>query len=94
MTIEIIDNHIEEIKGKKQMDFNELKNGLDIVISKNLVKAYVQKRKHHKRRINKKWAKKYGSKPIYDMNYYFIDNKIYMSPKAFERLNIKKEIIK
>lgn len=63
-------------------------NGLDIVISKNLV-TYVQKRKHHKRRINKKWAKKYGSKPIYDMNYYFIDNKIYMSPRAFEKLNIK-----
>lgn len=69
-------------------------NGLDIVISKNLVKEYVQKRKHHKRRINKKWAKRYGGKPIYDMNYYIIDNKIYMSPKAFEALNIKKEIIK
>lgn len=64
-------------------------NGMDIVISENLVKCYVQKRKHHKRRINKKWAKKYGGKPIYDMNYYFIDNKIYMSPKAFEALNIK-----
>ena len=64
-------------------------NGLDIVISKNLVEKYVQKRKHHKRRINKKWAKKYGNKPIYDMNYYFLDNKVYMSPKAFEALNIK-----
>ena len=78
------------------MSFDELDyliNGLDIVISKNLVEKYVQKRKHHKRRINKKWAKKYGSKPVYDMNYYFLDNKVYMSPKAFEALNIEKEII-
>ena len=60
-------------------------NGLDIVISKNLIKGYVQTRKHHKRRINKKWVKKYGSKPIYDMNYYLMDGKIYMSPKAFEK---------
>lgn len=65
-------------------------NGLDIVISKNLVTGYEQKRKHHKRRINKKWLKQYGNKPIYDMNYYLMDGKIYMSPRAFEALNIKK----
>lgn len=59
-------------------------NGLDIVISKNLVKGYKQARKHHKKRINKKWLKQYGNKPIYDMNYYLMDGKIYMSPKAFD----------
>lgn len=74
-------------------DFTNYFNGLDIVISKNLVTGYEQKRKHRKRRINKKWLKQYGSKPIYDMNYYFLDNKVYMSPKAFEKLKIKEIIV-
>lgn len=85
---------VKNNEGENEIMTDYLINGLDIVISKNLVKGYVQTRKHHKRRINKKWIKRYGSKPIYDMNYYLIDGKIYMSPKAFEALNIKKEIIK
>jgi hypothetical protein len=62
-----------------------LVNGLDIVISKNLINGYEQRRKHHKKRINKKWLKQYGNKPIYDMNYYLMDGKVYMSPKAFDK---------
>ena len=60
-------------------------NGLDIVISKNLINNYEQRRKHHKKRINKKWLKQYGNKPIYDMNYYIMGDKIYMSPKGFDK---------
>lgn len=39
---------------------NVLLNGIDIIVTTK----YVQNRKHKKKRINKKWAKKYGYSEI------------------------------
>lgn len=50
----------------------------------------VQARTHKKKRINKKWRKRYGFKEI-PWNKFFIEgNRIYCHPKMFEK--IKAEI--
>lgn len=51
----------------KQIPGIDLSNSRDISCSMKLLSPYqIQKRKHKKRRINKKWAKKYGYILKYD----------------------------
>ena len=68
------------------MLYNEiLYNGLTVYVT---TKTY-QKRKHRKKRINKKWLKRYGCYEIDFMPHNQIikvDNKIYMTKKTFEEL--------
>lgn len=49
-----------------------------------------QKRTHKKKRINKKWAKRYGftlyKSIIGDNDVFVLDNKLYMGYKAYEKL--------
>ena len=49
----------------------------------------IQKRKHHKRRINKKWFKRYGTID-YDLlpndDIQLIDGIVYMNKKTFDKL--------
>lgn len=56
-----------------------------------------QRRKHHKKRINKKWQKKYGY-CVYDLLPYgqtiMIDGKIYMTEKTFKDYFWEKKGIK
>ena len=62
-------------------------NGFNIVISPYFTTGYKQCRTHRKKRINKKWAKKYGDKPVYDTQHaYLIDNQFYMSPAFYNKL--------
>lgn len=47
----------------------------------------VQARKHKKKRINKKWRKRYGMKEIPWSKFYITnDHKIYGHPKMIERV--------
>ena len=50
------------------------------------VVKYVQKRTHKKNRINKKWRKRYGYKPWYEMYCVLIDNCLYMNPYTLNML--------
>ena len=50
-------------------------NGFKVITIPN--PKLIQKRKHKKRRINKKWAKKYG---YYKSSLPTVDDKIYMLP--------------
>ena len=49
-----------------------------------------QNRTHKKKRINKKWAKRYGftlyKSIIGDNDMFMLDNKLYMGYKAYEKL--------
>ena len=57
-------------------------NGMPIIITTR----FQQRRKHRKRRINKKWKKKYGVveyNPIPEGQVLVHDGKIYMSNKDF-----------
>lgn len=47
----------------------------------------VQRRTHRKRRINKKWAKRYGYKSVPDdSNFLIFGDSIFATPKMCERL--------
>ena len=61
-------------------------NDLNIVVSPYFITGYEQRRTHRKKRINKKWAKIYGDKPVYDTQHaYLIDGKVYMSPAFYKK---------
>lgn len=51
----------------------------------------VQARKHKKKRINKKWLKRYGMKEVPWKKYIIVDNKIYAHPTMIQRL--KDEVV-
>ena len=69
------------------IDFEALLTGFPIYIATK----EIQKRKHHKKRINKKWKKRYGS---YEWNtmphgmvlYNEIDRTYFMTKKTYEDL--------
>ena len=49
----------------------------------------IQRRKHHKKRINKKWAKRYGYMEFNRMPHgevVLIDGVLWMTQKTFEQL--------
>lgn len=56
------------------------------VMEVDIVKKYVQRKTHKKKRINKKWLKRYGTYPIYDDNCYMINNTLIGSPKTINKL--------
>ena len=75
------------------MNINNL-NGIPIIIIEG---KKIQKRKHKKRRINKKWAKRYGfitQNLLEDgqIIYNNIDDKLYMNKNTF--IKLKDEIEK
>lgn len=71
-------------------------NGMPIVITDYITKT-VRKRTHKKKRIDKKWLKKYGYKEAQDESkIYMIDGKLFMSQKCYDKIqkgmkNEKKE---
>lgn len=46
----------------------------------------VQARKHKKKRINKKWRKRYGMKEVPWKKYIIVGDKIYAHPTMIEKL--------
>lgn len=61
--------------------------GSEIIITKHITKT-VQARCHKKRRINKKWLKRYGYKSVPDDNKMLVvGNRIFMTQRAFDRIN-------
>lgn len=67
-------------------DGHGLISGLPIVITTKTV----QRRKHHKKRINKKWLKRYGCWEFEmlppDISAAIIEGTLYMKKSAFEEL--------
>ena len=70
-------------------------NGSPVIIVDNRflpVIGYEQARKHRKRRINKKWRKRYGMKPVHDTNFCavmenpFGGKTILMAQKVYNKL--------
>lgn len=65
----------------------DILNGKKVIISSYITKE-VQCRKHKKKRINKKWLKKYGYKRIPDDNtMYMINDAIIMTQKCFDKIS-------
>lgn len=63
-------------------------NGMEVVEQSSFVKGYSKEplKKHKNRRIQKKWIKKYGFKPIPDPQIYFINNKIMGHPETIRKM--------
>ena len=60
--------------------------GMEIIITECLTKD-IQKRKHKKRRINKKWLKMYGYKSVPDNDKMIVfNNKLFMTKGAYEKV--------
>ena len=60
--------------------------GMEIFITEWITKD-IQKRKHKKRRINKKWLKKYGYKCVPDNDKMIVfNNKLFMTKGAYEKV--------
>ena len=60
--------------------------GMEIIITELITKD-IQKRKHKKRRINKKWLKKYGYKCVPDSDKMIVfNNKLFMTKGAYEKV--------
>lgn len=49
----------------------------------------VQARKHKKKRINKKWRKRYGMKEVQWKKFFVVEDKIYCHPKLVEKIKAK-----
>lgn len=60
--------------------------GMEIVITECLTKD-IQRRTHKKRRINKKWLKRYGYKYVPDNDKMIVfNNKLFMTKGAYEKV--------
>lgn len=58
-----------------------------VIIDNNITRS-VRCRKHKKRRIDKKWLKRYGYKEVQDDTiFYQYEGKLIMSQKAFDKVN-------
>ena len=65
--------------------------GMEIFITDCITKD-IQRRKHKKRRIDKKWLKRYGYKCVPDNDKMIVfNNKLFMTKGAYERF---KKVIK
>ena len=83
MTFDLKTDHTDELKQIFAVDMSNISDAYDIQFVK-----IVQARKHRKKRINKKWLKKYGVKQIHvsskgwklhthtDGTYEFVNNKM------------------
>lgn len=72
----ILSNYIGEFDGFK-------------LIETDVITKEVQVRKHKKKRINKKWAKRYGFKKVPDYGrIVVIDGYIYAQPRVIEKIKI------
>lgn len=57
------------------------------VIETNAITKKIQRRTHHKRRINKKWLKRYGYRIVADdEKVYVIGDCIFGTPKAIKKI--------
>ena len=60
--------------------------GMEIFITEWITKD-IQRRKHKKRRVNKKWLKRYGYKCVHDNDKIILsNNKLFMTKGAYERV--------
>lgn len=60
--------------------------GMEMVENSMLIKGKTIARKHKKKRIQKKWLKKYGYKDIPDPKVYVFDGKIIGHPKTLKKI--------
>ena len=72
--------------------YNYLLSGMPVIVTDYLFeKETIPKKRHKKKRIQKKWIKKYGYTKHINYRVLIMDNKMYCHSKAIKRLQ---ELIK
>ena len=65
----------------------EMFNGMPIIIS-NYITKKVRCRTHKKRRVDKKWLKRYGYKEVQDSTTVYMTNgSLFMSQKCYDKFS-------
>lgn len=65
----------------------DMLNGMPIIITNSITKT-VRCRTHKKRRIDKKWLKRYGYKDVQDSTtIYMVNGSLLMSQKCYDKLS-------
>lgn len=65
----------------------DMLNGMPIIITNSITKT-VRCRTHKKRRIDKKWLKRYGHKEVQDdTKMYVFNGSLLMSQKCYDKLS-------
>lgn len=59
------------------------------VVATDYMRERVQARRHKKKRINKKWRKRYGEKSVPSRSIVIFDGKIYCHPKMLAKIKEK-----
>ena len=66
--------------------------GMQIIVSNSITKE-VRTKKHKKRRIDKKWLKKYGYKHVPDNDTILhIDDCLYMTQKCYDKIKYQLDV--
>lgn len=83
-----LEKSLEDIELSNERSEMKKVNGMEIVEQSNFIKGYSKEplKKNKNRRIQKKWNKKYGFKPIPDPQIYFINNKIMGHPETIRKM--------
>lgn len=91
------ENMFEEFEGLNYSPFPS-SGHVTVVVSDKIVDEdkWIQKRTHHKKRINKKWRKRYGMVHPPLENCLLIDNVLYVHPVTYKKVfkNFDRIIIK
>lgn len=84
--------NMKRCKEYKEYDIAKFLTGIPIIITTRTI----QNKKHKKKRINKKWLKKYGTTDyeIQPDDCLIIDGKVYVTRSAYERLKLTVKEIK
>lgn len=65
----------------------DMLNGMPIIITNTITKT-IRCRTHKKRRIDKKWLKRYGYKEVQDdTKMYMVNGSLFMSQKCYDKLS-------
>ena len=65
----------------------DMLNGMPIIITNAITKT-IRCRTHKKKRIDKKWLKRYGYKEVQDdTKMYMVNGLLYMSQKCYNKLS-------
>jgi len=67
--------------------------GRDIILSEHITEGTTQRRTHKKKRINKKWRKRYGIVDVPSDKFMITDNAIIAHPKLWKKIKPRLEKI-
>ena len=64
-----------------------LHSGIDVVLTDQLgITHYEQIRRHHRSKVNKKWRRRYGMRPIYKPTAVMMGGRLFVNPPMMDQI--------